>query len=229
LLALSGELQDEERSTDPIIVYPKWSDLRELVKRLRHRGDDDGAEAAAHLEDLHARLHRAVADQESTLDRLTKVGALIEQAAAKSQCIGDCQWTTVAIPDDTWSQLLKVYRGTEGGNPVYRELQLLREVAAITAQTIRTVDAWLGESGTREAAMDALWRLMRVLGAAGYKKPLEHLAWRGQLLRAMEEAGIGMGDDGNVRVRQPEDKPGEPATGTLVKEILQAAQPTTRR
>ena len=124
LLALSGELQDEERSSDPIIVYPKWSDLRELAKRLRHRGDDDGVAAAAHLEDLHARLHSAVADQESTLDRLTKIGALLEQAAAKSQCIGDCQWTTVAIPDDTWSQLLKVYRGAEGGNLVYRELQL---------------------------------------------------------------------------------------------------------
>jgi hypothetical protein len=229
LLALSGELEDGERSMETTIVYPKWSDLRELVERLRHRGDEDCVTAAGHLEELHARLHRAVADLESTLDRLTKVGALIEQAAEKSHCIGDSKWTTVAIPDDTWFRLLGTYRGTEAGNQIYRELHLLRDVADITAQTIQTVDNWLGQDGTKEAAMDALWRLMRILESAGYKKPLEHLEWRGQLIRAIEEAGIGLGHDGNVRVRQPEDRNGEAATGALVKEILQAAQPTMRR
>jgi hypothetical protein len=227
LLALSGELESIDQSKQPTIVYPKWSDIRELVRRLSRRTDADCVTAARLLEDLHARLHNAVGDLESTLDRLTKVGALIEQAAAQSRCIGDSEWTTVAIPDDTWFQLLAAYRGKEEGNQVYRELHILRQVAGITAQTIQAIDNWLGHAGTREAAMDSLWRLMRILEAAGYKKPLEHLEWRGQLVRAMEEAGIGLGNDGTMRVRQPQDKYWEPATGALIKEILQAAQQTT--
>jgi hypothetical protein len=227
LLALSGELESTEQPKDPTIAYPKWSDVRELVRRLSRRTDTDCLAAAGYLEDLHARLHNAVGDLESIQDRLTKFGALIEEAAAKSRCIGDSGWTTVAIPDDTWFRLLAAYRGKEEGNRVYREIHVLRQIAGITAQTIQAVDNWLGHAGTREAAMDSLWRLMRILEAAGYKKPLEHLEWRGQLVRAMEEAGIGLGDDGALRVRQPQDKYWEPATGPLIKEVLQAAQQAT--
>jgi hypothetical protein len=227
LLALSGELEKVEQTNESAMEYPKWSDVRELVRRLSDRDDADCAAAAEQLEDLHARLHNAVGDRESILDRLTKIGALIEQAAAKSRCIGDPEWTTVAVPDDTWFQLLAAYRGQEEGNQVYRELHILRQVAGITAQTIQAVDNWLGHGGTRESAMDSLWRLMRILEGAGYKRPLEHLEWRGQLVRAMEEAGIGVGDDGLLRVRQPQDKYWEPATGAVVKEILQATQQTT--
>jgi hypothetical protein len=223
-LALSSELESVERPKDPVIDYPKWSNIRELVGRLNHQGDVDCLTAAGHLEDLHARLHNAVADVETISDRLTKIGALIEEATAKSRSIGDSEWRTVAIPDDTWFQLLAAYRGKDEGNQVYRELQILRQLAGITAQTILTIDNWLGHAGTREAAMDSLWRLMRILEAAGYKRPLEHLEWRGQLIRAMEEAGIGLGNDGTLRVRQAADKYWEPATGALVKELLHGAQ-----
>jgi hypothetical protein len=227
LLALSGELESVERPKEPAIDYPKWSDIRELVERLSHRADADSVAAAGQLEDSHARLHNAVADVESIVDRLTKLGALIEEAAAKSRSIGDSEWTTVAIPDDTWFRLLAIYRGKEEGNQVYRELHRLRQIAGITAQTIQTIDNWLGHAGTREAAMDSLWRLMRILEAAGYKKSLEHLEWRGQLVRAMEDAGVGVGNDGTLRVRQAEDKYWESATGAPVKEILQGTQQAT--
>jgi hypothetical protein len=227
LLALSGELERSEASKQPANDYPKWSDVRDLVSRLSERGDADCGAAAEQVEDLHARLHNAIADREATLDRLTKIGALIEHAAARSRCIGDPDWATVAVPDDTWFQLLAAYRGKEEGNQVYRELHILRQIAGITAQTIQAVDNWLGHGGTREAAMDSLWRLMRILEGAGYERPLDHLEWRGQLVRAMEEAGIGLGDDGTLRVRLPHDKYWEPATGAVVREILQAAQQTT--
>jgi hypothetical protein len=227
LLALSGELENVEPVNHPASEYPKWSEVRELVSRLGERGDADCAAAAKQLEDLHARLHNAVADRESILNRLTRLGALIEQAAAKSRCIGDPEWATVAVPDDTWFQLLAAYRGQEEGNQIYRELHILRQIAGITAQTIQAVDNWMGHAGSREAAMDSLWRLTRILEGAGYKRPLDHLEWRGQLVRAMEEARIGLGDDGTLRVRQPQDKYWEPATGAVVKEILQAAQQTT--
>jgi hypothetical protein len=224
LLALSSEVESVERPKDPAIDYPKWSNIRELVGRLKHQGGADCLAAAEQLEDLHARVHNAVADLEALSERLTKIGALIEEAAAKSRSIGDSEWRTVAIPDGTWFQLLAAYRGKAEGNQVYRELHILRQIAGITAQTIQTIDQWLGHAGTREAAMDSLWRLMRILESAGYKKPLEHLEWRGQLVRAMEEAGIGLGNDGTLRVRQPADKYWEPATGAPIKELLQGAQ-----
>jgi hypothetical protein len=143
LLALSSELESVERPKDLAIDYPKWSNIRELVGRLNHQGDADSLAAAGQLEDLHARVHNAVADLETITDRLTRVGALIEEAAARSRSIGDSEWRAVAIPDDTWFQLLAAYRGKDEGNQVYRELHILRQVAGITAQTIQTIDHWL--------------------------------------------------------------------------------------
>jgi hypothetical protein len=55
--------------------------------------------------------------------------------------------------------------------------------------------------------------------------PADNLEWRGQIIRAMEEAGIGLGEDGALRLRQSEDKYWEAATGAPVKEILQNAVP----
>jgi hypothetical protein len=227
LLAFSAELGSADRPERATSGCPDWSALRELVERLKIRGDEDCGRAAGHLEELHARVHRASAEVDITLDRLTRVGALIEQAASKSRCIGDSEWTTVAVLDETWFKLLAAYRGNQDDNPVYRELQLLREIASISSQTIQAVDCWLGQAGTREAAMDSLWRLKRILESAGYKKPLAYLECPQSLVRAMEEAGIGLGQDGKVRVRHPEDSQEKPATGPLVKEILQAAHQTT--
>ena len=64
----------------------------------------------------------------------------------------------------------------------------------------------------------------RILEAAGHKIPTEGLQWRGQIMRAMEEAGIAMGEDGALRVRQPEEKNWQAAAGPLVKDILLAAR-----
>lgn len=224
LLALSGELESTTPSQVPVIAYPKWSDIRELVEKLRGRKDSDSVAAADDLEDLQCRLHNAVGNFEVLLDHATKIGAVLEEAAANSHCVGDPQWTTVAIPEDIWFRLLAVYRGKQESNSIYSELQLLREIAGITAQTIRTIENWLGHAGTRESAMDSLWRLARILQAAGYRIPMEGLEWRGQLVRAMEQAGVALGEDGALRVRQSEEKYWLPATGPLVKDLLHAAR-----
>jgi len=224
LLAISGELNGALPVEVERVNSPKWSDIRDLVEKLKKRSDADSDTAAENLEDLHARLHNAVGNFESLLERLTKFGALLEEAAAHSRSIGDPNWTAVAIPEDNWLRLLAVYRGKQEGNQVYRELQILREIAGITAQTLRTIENWLGHAGTRESAMDALWRLARILEAAGYKIPTEGLEWRGQIVRAMEEAGIAMGEDGALRVRQPEEKNWQAATGPLLKDLLLAAR-----
>jgi hypothetical protein len=159
------------------------------------------------------------------VERLTNLGALIEEAATKSDVIQDPETDckAVGIPHSVWFRLLALYRDKQEGNKTYRELQVLREIAGVTAETLRTVDEWLGHASTREAAMEALWRLRRILEAAGYTMPLEHLEWRGQIIRAMEDAGVGLGDDGVVRLRQPEDKYWAPATGAPIKELLQNA------
>jgi hypothetical protein len=59
------------------------------------------------------------------------------------------------------------------------------------------------ESG---AETSYLCYLSRLLQAMGYKLPTENLEWRGQLSRALAEAGLGLGEDGQIRVRLPEDK-----------------------
>ena len=230
LLAITGELDKGTRPESVEITYPRWSDIAELVKRLHHRADTDCNSAADMLEDLHARLHNTIAELELTLERLAKLGTLVEEAAAKSQVVGaqDGCPKTMGLPQSVWFRLLAVYRDKQEGCRVYQELQALREVAGITAETLRTIDNWLGSASTREAAMEALWRLRRILEALGYTMPLEHLAWRGQIIRAMEEAGLGLGADGAIRFRQPQDKYWEPATGALVKEVLEnAGQPIT--
>jgi hypothetical protein len=114
------------------------------------------------------------------------------------------------------------------GQELYTELHALREIAGITAETLRTVDGWLGHASTREAAMDSLWRLRRILERVGFTMPLEHLEWRGQIVRALEEAGLGIGSDSAIRIRQPNDKYWQPATGPRVKEVIQNAQSLRR-
>jgi hypothetical protein len=146
------------------------------------------------------------------------LGAILEEAAARSTALPDC--SMVGVPQPEWFRLLSVYRVRQDGFQLYAELHALREMAGITAETLRTVDDWMGHASTREAAMDSLWRLRRILERVGFKLPLQHLEWRGQLVRALEEAGLGVGADGAIRVRQPQDKYWQPATGRLVREII---------
>lgn len=227
LLALSAEL---ESANAPEVVQQgplEWDDLRRLVERLRIRADEDCGKAAEQIEELHAQLHRATAEGDINVERLTKLGALIEKAASKSCCIGDPAWMAVAVPDDTWFTLLAAYRGNQVENPVYRELQILREIASISAQTIQEVTALLEKAVPSETLVESVWCLQRILNSAGYRNPQVSLECRGPLVRAMEEAGIGLGNDGKLRVRHPEDSEEMPATGPLVQQILHPAHQTT--
>jgi hypothetical protein len=226
LLAVGKELnQSDDRS--PCISYPRWSEIAGLVQRLGNRADTDCVAAAGYLEDLHARLHNAMGELEASEERLATLGALIEEASSKAQILGepDDPWpcNSTAIPRSLWFRLLGFYRHKQEGDKIYEELRRLREVAGIAAETLRTVDNWLGHASTREAAMEALWRLRRILESVGFPMPLEHLEFRGQIIRAMEESGVGLGEDGVLRLRRPDDKYWQPASGAPIKEILDTA------
>jgi hypothetical protein len=231
MLAISRELSGKGQTETATLQYPQWSRIVDLVERLRSRKDPDSETAADEIEDTFGRLHNTVADLECALNRLTRLGALIEEVAAKANVVENegARCRSVVITETLWLKLLTNYRHRQEGCAVYRELQTLRELAGIAADTLTTIDNWLGSAGTRESAMDALWRLTRILQGMGYQLPHGNLRWRGQLVRAVEEAGFGLGSDGALRVRQPEDKYWEPVTGALVRTIVQPVpQPISR-
>ncbi|HET9184345.1 MAG TPA: hypothetical protein VFP59_19660 [Candidatus Angelobacter sp.] len=221
MVALGREFEADRVQCTSGVEFPRWSEIADLVNRLENIGDADRKEAATRLADFHVRLHNITGQLEAARERLIMMGAILEEAAARSTALPDC--SMVAIPQPEWFRLLGVYRVRQDGLQLYAELHALREIAGITAETLRTVDDWMGHASTREAAMDSLWRLRRLLERAGFKMPLQHLEWRGQVLRALEEAGLGIGPDGAIRVRQPSDKYWQPATGRLAREILRSA------
>jgi hypothetical protein len=47
--------------------------------------------------------------------------------------------------------------------PDLERLKLLEALASIAVDALRGIDNWLGQASTREAAMDAIWRLRRAL------------------------------------------------------------------
>jgi hypothetical protein len=102
--------------------------------------------------------------------------------------------------------------------PRLKKLETLTQVAA---DTLMAIDDWLGNASTREAAEDSIRRLWRALQAVGFNAHVrDNLGWRGSLLRAMDRAGIGYGEDDEIRVRTPQDKPWMRATGLRVKDLL---------
>lgn len=81
------------------------------------------------------------------------------------------------------------------------------------------IEEWLGSASTRQAAEESLWRLRRALERAGYDMRPATLAYRGSLLRALSDVGIGMDDEGVLRFRQYEDKAWQHPTGEEIKEL----------
>lgn len=158
--------------------YPKWSDIAGLVGRLKKRKHPDCIAAATKLEDLHSCLHNTTAALESSQVRATSLGVLLEEVAGAAEGLGDGDnpHKFMTVPSGAWFRLLAFYRSQQEGHDMHRELKALRELAGITGETLRAVDNWLGNCGTRQAAMDSLWRLQRILERAGFPMPLEHLA-----------------------------------------------------
>ena len=225
IVAIAGEFAASSQRQEEAHRVPRWALISKLIERLRKRKDPDSKTAADEIAELFGRWHNTAGDLESARDRLTRLGALLEEAGYKAHgVVGDGPGTrSVILPETLWSKLLASYRHQQEGCAVYHELQLLRELAGITADTVRTVENWLGNAGTREGAMDALWRLARILQSLGYELPIENLRWRGQLSRALEEAGLGLGSDDAIRLRRPDDKYWGPATGALLKTVLEAS------
>jgi hypothetical protein len=101
-------------------------------------------------------------------------------------------------------------------------IKSLENLAQVAAETLTTMDEWLGQASTREAAEDSMRRLWRALQAAGFSDRIrEPLGWRGVLLRAMDRAGIGYGEDDEIRIRTALDRPWMWATGPRVRDPLE--------
>lgn len=82
LLALAKEFENAPEDYSPV-SYIRWSEIASLVSRLGHRADTDCVAAAEYLQDLHAQLHTTTGELELALERLEKLGALIEETPAK--------------------------------------------------------------------------------------------------------------------------------------------------
>ncbi len=97
----------------------------------------------------------------------------------------------------------------------------LETLAQVAAETLTAIDDWLGSASTREAAEDSIRRLWRALQAVGFDGHVrDNLGWRGSLLRAMDRAAIGHGEDDEIRLRTARDLPWMRATGPRVKDLL---------
>lgn len=96
-------------------------------------------------------------------------------------------------------------------------VRALREACLVAADTLTTVDEWMGHASTRQAAQDALWRLNRAVQRAGIPTHVSNdLRWRGSIIRALEQAGLGIGECGTVRIRRKTDLPHMHASGTQI-------------
>lgn len=108
-------------------------------------------------------------------------------------------------------------------------LKKLETLAQVAAEALTAIDDWLGNASTREAAEDSIRRLWRALQAVGFDGHVrDNLGWRGSLLRAMDRAGIGYGEDGEIRVRTAHDQPWMTATGPRVRDLLAGVSELSR-
>lgn len=99
-------------------------------------------------------------------------------------------------------------------------LDLLHLVVFTAAQTLETVDRWLGHASTHNAAMDALWRLRRALWGIGLNGVRDDMDWRGSLIEALERAGFRAGEDGDIREVLPWQPGWQFGQGRSLSEVL---------
>lgn len=219
MLAIAHELGLHE--APPSLPLSAPAELAPLLEQLRSTNQDESHTAAERLELLWWGLQHLVAEKKRLEVRLEKLGCHLEKLANQAH-VADEEPFQVRMPTELFLQLLTCARDPQEGCRVYQELQLLRELAAATADTMATINNWLGHAGTRESAMDSIWRLTRILASLGWELPTDNLRWRGQLVRALDEAGIGLGDDDVIRVRLPEDHSWQAASGAPVKALLES-------
>lgn len=98
--------------------------------------------------------------------------------------------------------------------------EALLKVCDCAVEAIAQIEEWLGSASTRQAAEESIYRLRRALQRAGYEMKNGCLEYRGSILRAMEHAGIGMDDEGVIRIRRYTDKPWMLASGVPLYEHL---------
>jgi hypothetical protein len=88
-----------------------------------------------------------------------------------------------------------------------RERDELKSMGLVAQQTLDEIDNWLGSASTRQAAMDSIWRLQRVLQQLGFKHDWHNtLDWRGSLLKELNDAGFFSGEGGLFRYDPTADK-----------------------
>lgn len=102
-------------------------------------------------------------------------------------------------------------------------LAAMQEALKVCAETWMTVDEWLGQASTRQAAMDALHRMRNALMRAGVDvndSIRDNISWRGSLLSAMDRAGIGLAKDNEIRMRLVSDPNWDHASGPKLLDHL---------
>jgi hypothetical protein len=101
------------------------------------------------------------------------------------------------------------------------EVERLRSVCEIAAQTSDQIQEWLGHASTRQAAVDSLWRMARALQRAGFNTGprRDNLDWRGSLLDELWEAGFYRGADGLMHL-DPRRRLYGDAEGPTLREVV---------
>lgn len=88
------------------------------------------------------------------------------------------------------------------------------------AKAFSAVDEWLGQAATRQAALDAMWRAMRLLNAAGFSvSRRDALDWRGALVEELWDAGFYQGRDGLMHFDPEKQRRFGDAEGPTLKEV----------
>lgn len=196
--------------------------------------DDDGAAGASGAPLVRTKLHHAPPSP--------AVPDLFEDARAheRERCRAALKAQGWLRPEHLRDALAAVDSVLPGGrswplrpehiaDPTVPEVDKLRALVELMAETVTELEDWLGHASTRQAADDALHRMGRALtayyGSDGVYRSAHPLQWRGLTWEAMDRAGIGWGEDDELRVRLPDDKRSSHATGPLVSEALRRDPP----
>jgi hypothetical protein len=87
-------------------------------------------------------------------------------------------------------------------------VEWLRKIATSAYEAMLVIEEWLGNASTRQAAMDALWRLHKRFQQIGLNQGYRlgqnwsPLDWRGCMGKALSDVGFGLSDEAPPQIRQ---------------------------
>jgi hypothetical protein len=177
-------------------VYVQAEDAAIAIDLYRHKLSQGAIAVTTHLPSVDAARVRQLQD-----DWRVQVALRLQYGVPKLQGMAAAQEAIAQLDD----------------------IEILRFALLVAAETFCTVEDWLGQASTRNAAYDSLHRLRRVFGGLGLnpvsskESPLE---WRGSLVEGLEQVGCRMGYDGRLRRVLPGQPNHEFAKGETLAEAL---------